>query len=48
MGRRWIRMTIRWEDTVENLILGMDPNALLGYAPVLGLQHPIMSTVGVT
>ena len=37
---------IRWEDTLANSILGMEPNTLLSYAPVLELHHPIMSMIG--
>ena len=39
---------IRWEDTVANVILGMEPNALLAYAPGLELHHLIMSMLGGT
>ena len=36
----------RWEDTVANVILGMEPNSPLAYAPLLELHHPIMSMLG--
>ena len=32
----------RWEDTVENVILGTEPNAPIAYAPVLELHQAIM------
>ena len=35
---------IRWENTIASIILVMEPNAPLAYAPVLELHHPIMST----
>ena len=34
------------EDTVVNITLGRDPNALLVYAPGLELCHPIMGKLG--
>ena len=34
------------EDNVANVILVMDPNVPLDYAPGLELHHPIMSTLG--
>ena len=34
---------IRWGNTVANVILGMEPNDPLEYAPVLELHNPIMS-----
>ena len=37
---------IRWEDTTANVILGMEPNAPLAYAPGLEMHHPIMSILG--
>ena len=37
---------IKWEDTIENITLGVEPNAPLAYTPVLELHHPIMSTIG--
>ena len=40
------RQLIRWEDTVANVILGMEPNAPLAYATGLELHHPIMSMLG--
>ena len=36
----------RWEDTVENLNLGMEPNAALAYSTGLELHHLIMSMIG--
>ena len=35
-----------WEDNVANLILGMEPNATLDYAPVLEIHQPIMIILG--
>ena len=40
------RQLIKWEDTIENITLGVEPNAPLAYTPVLELHHPIMSTIG--
>ena len=37
---------MKWEDTVANVTLGMDPNYRLAYAPVLEIHHPNMSTFG--
>ena len=34
-----------WEDKIECITLGMEPNDPLDYAPVLELYHPIMSTL---
>ena len=34
-----------WEDKIECVTLGMEPNDPLDYAPVLELYHPIMSTL---
>ena len=40
------RQLIMWEYTVSNVILGMEPNAPLVYAPVLEIHQPIMSMLG--
>ena len=36
----------RWEDTVENIILGIEPNATLENTPGLEIHHLIMSILG--
>ena len=35
-----------WEDNVAHIILGMDPNDPLAYAPGLEFHHPIMFMLG--
>ena len=35
-----------WEDTIANIILGMETNAPLASAPGLELHHPITSMLG--
>ena len=37
---------IRWEYTAANVILGMEPNDPLAYAPGLEFHHQIMSMLG--
>ena len=37
---------IRWEDTLEDLILGTEPTYHLDYAPRLKLHHLIISMLG--
>ena len=37
---------IRWEDNIENLTLGKEPNSPLDYDPLLEHHHPIISTLG--
>ena len=37
---------IKWEDTVKNTTLGMEPNAPLAYSTVLKIHQPNMSTLG--
>ena len=38
----------QWEDNLENITSGMDPNAPLAYALGLEHRHPISSTLGDT
>ena len=40
------RRLIRWQYTVANEILGMEPNNPLAYAPRFELHNPIMSIIG--
>ena len=35
-----------WENNIENVTLGMEPNAPLVYAPVLEHHSPYISTLG--
>ena len=45
-GGKGDKQIIRWENTVANLSLCMDPNDPLTYGPVLELHHQIMSMLG--
>ena len=36
----------KWEDNLENAILGAEPNAPLDYSLVLEIHHPIISMSG--
>ena len=36
----------QWEDNVDRLTLGTEPNSTLAYALVLEHHYPIMSTLG--
>ena len=40
------RQLIKWEDNIEKITLGTEPNDPLTYDPGLEPHHPVMSTLG--